>query len=97
MSKPIKDIQLYNDLCAVEDVLRRDGWCQHMLEDPSGRHCLMGAVTEVTPEYDRWFAMQDAVKSVVPWRNVSGFNDHPTTTFDKVLAKLKEARDRLVG
>jgi hypothetical protein len=91
MSKPI-DIQLYNDLCAVEDVLRRDGWCQGVSHDADGRHCLMGAVDVVTRNYGRWLGLQGALG-----RGMVAFNDHPMTTFEMVLARIKRARDRLVG
>jgi len=102
MSNSIKDLQLYNDLCEIEEILRRDGWCQGELRDAQGRHCLVGVIDIVTEEkdnctvleaYDRWWKIYSGLGL---GSRVAKFNDLPTTRFKDVLARIKAARDALI-
>jgi len=47
MSKPIKNLKLFNDLCAVEETLIERGWCKGKVKDVDGRVCLMGAAAQL--------------------------------------------------
>ena len=67
MSKPIPDLQLFNDLCAVEDTLMECGWCKGRAQDDNGRVCLIGAAAQlcgVSFEYD------DQTKDYRRYRNI---------------------------
>ena len=43
MTKPIKNLQLFNDLCEIEDTLIKRGWCKGSSVDFEGRVCMVGA------------------------------------------------------
>jgi len=95
--KPIKDIQLYNDLQAVEALLIEEGWCKHTTRDSEGQRCLRGAIDAVTygtttRSMSRWINIQSALGTHL----LATWNDLPGTTFDDVLAKLRAARAALV-
>jgi hypothetical protein len=97
MSKPIKDVQLFNDLCAVEALLEKDGWCKDTMENSVGQRCLAGAVTEVTwgefvNSYARWCKAMVALGD----DDVVKFNDATETTFEDVRARIRAARDALI-
>jgi hypothetical protein len=103
MSKPIKDIELYNALCEVEEILRRDGWCKGQTHAKTGEHCLSGAVdvvmtsgkyTDDQERYNLWSKLIRALGNGQPI--VSRFNDHPKTTFKDVLNRIKSTREKLV-
>ena len=96
MSKPIKNLQLFNDLCAVEDTLIKRGWCKDTAIDIGGSVCLMKAASLVTESYPRLDAVDKALRSVIG-RCPVRFNDHSKTTFNDILAKLREAREVLVS
>ena len=99
MSKPIKNLQLFNDLCATEETLIERGWCKNRPNNINGAVCLMKAASEVVDcsgdYYLRLYAVEKALESVIG-RNPVCFNDDPTTTFDDVLTKLREAREKLL-
>jgi hypothetical protein len=98
MSKPIKDIELFNDLCAVEDLLERDGWCKDQTQDEAGRRCFAEAITAVTwgiGNYDRWRKLLNSVGGGSQGIIMS-FNDAPETTFEDVRARIRAARDALI-
>jgi hypothetical protein len=103
MSKPIRDIELYNALDEVESVLRRDGWCQGEERDAQGRRCAGNAVYEaarITKKNDMLrYAMLVAItgKRVVPTRAMIDFNDDPSTTFEAVVERIRAAKNALVG
>jgi hypothetical protein len=97
MSKPIKDVQLFNDLCAVENLLEKDGWCKEALEDNKGRHCLIGAAAVVAwddSDNKRWCKLKASLGGCLVIMN---FNDAPETTFEDVRARIRAARDALVN
>ena len=96
MSKPIKDIQLYNDLSAVEELLLADGWTQGTEFDPvTGSRCLLGAVTHVLYKQESPERYSAVCETLGPAAAVAAFNDAPTTTLEDVLARLRAARDAL--
>jgi len=104
MSKPIKNLQLFNDLCAIEETLIERGWCKDDMFGSDGRVCVLGAANivygigvdsvQALGVCERAFAVSNALKSVMGI--VTLFNDNPKTTFDDILAKLREAREELV-
>ena len=104
MSKPIKELQLFNDLCAIEETLIERGWCKHDMITSDGRVCVLGAANiiygigvdsvQALTVCERAFAVARALKSVMGI--VTIFNDDPKTTFEDILAKLREAREALV-
>jgi hypothetical protein len=93
MSKPIKDIELYNALCEVEEVLRREGWCKGKLHAPTGEHCLAGAAETVTRQYGLWWKLFNALGNGQP--TVAAFNDDPSTTFEDIIYRIKSAKEKL--
>src|SRR5215207_1692161 len=98
MSGPISDLQLFADLDAVEEVLLRDGWTKRTEFDPvTGARCVRGAAKYVLSgavrRSERYLAIRRALGGV----RVPDFNDHPETTFDDVLARLRAARDALIA
>jgi hypothetical protein len=101
MSKPIKNLQLFNDLCAVEETLIKLGWYQGDSHGPGGSICLVQAITTVTARtpatfLERFCAVERALWSAISTGEpVHVFNDNPATTFGDVLAKLKIAREAL--
>ena len=102
MTKPIKNLQLFNDLCAVEEVLIERGWCKGKSSDDNGRVCLMKATSVVVcpnkghpDNYYRLVALDETLRSTIGQDPVI-FNDDPDTTFDDVLTKLREAREALI-
>jgi hypothetical protein len=99
MSKPIKDVQLFNDLCAVETLLEKDGWCKDVSQDSLGQRCLGWAASEVawanSGDNDRWDKLMKALGDGDGGRIV-GFNDAPETTFEDVRARIRAARDALI-
>ena len=98
MSKPIKNIQLFNNLCAIEETLISRGWCQDRIIDDAGRVCIMGAVVNVVPYDKDWCILVEAIESAIPTAlPVTGFNDDPATTFDDVLGVIRKAREALVA
>lgn len=112
MTKPIKNLQLFNDLCAVEETLKERGWCKGAAIERDGRVCVLGAAGVATGAMeenygslspnDRFNAIVSALNSLMPGYNelpwttfdITAYNDHPGTTLDDVLAKLREARER---
>jgi hypothetical protein len=95
MSKPIKDVELFNDLCAVEDILERKGWCKNQSRDSFGRVCFAEAISQATwgpGNYERW----EKLVNTLGGGCVVVFNDAPETTFEDVRAKIRAARDALI-
>ena len=103
MSKPIRDISLYNALDEVESVLRRDGWCQGEERDAHGRRCAGNAIYEVARIAKKDDVLRHAMlaaitgKRVMVMRAMVDFNDDPSTTFEMVVERIRAAKNALVG
>ena len=103
MSKPIRDIELYNALDEVENVLRRDGWCQGGERDEHGRRCAGNAVYEVARIAKKDDVLRHAMlaaitgERIMVMRAMIDFNDNPFTTFEKVIERIRAAKNALVG
>lgn len=116
MTKPIKNIQLFNDLCEIENVLIERGWCKNAMVNPvDGRVCVVGAAIIVGERGEdpgtnvvwnalmatnlkisqRGIDISNALHSVMGC-SITLFNDDPDTTFNDVLAKLREAQEALI-
>lgn len=91
--------QLYNDLCAVEELLIEEGWCKHISENDQGAHCVRGAIGIVlwgkSKRGSRLAAMEKLLRKHTPNNSLVDFNDAPTTTFEDILACLRTARKEL--
>jgi hypothetical protein len=103
MSKPIRDISLYNALDEVESVLRRDGWCQGQERDENGGRCLGNAVYEVANIAKKDDMLRHAMlaaiagERIMTMRATIDFNDDPLTTFETVVERIRAAKSALVG
>lgn len=91
--------QLYNDLCAIEDLLIEKGWCKGISESEEGAHCLHGAITEVLrgkeSRYSRYTVAGKILRKHLPDNSIVNFNDNPETTFEDILACIRTARKEL--
>ena len=71
-----------------------DQWCKGRLHDRKGRHCLVGAMTEVNGRQDLTRPIIRAIKEISGrhyWR-IELFNDDPSTNHQDVLRVLHRTR-----
>ncbi|MGA8754861.1 MAG: hypothetical protein WB611_00800 [Stellaceae bacterium] len=76
-----------------------DQWCKGRLHDRKGRHCLVGAMTEVNGRQDLTRPIIRAIKEINGkhyWR-IESFNDDPSTNHQDVLRVLHRARLILIS
>jgi hypothetical protein len=76
-----------------------DQWCKGRLHDRKGRHCLVGAMTEVNGRQDLTRPIIRAIKEISGrhyWR-IESFNDDPSTNHQDVLRVLHRARLILIS
>jgi hypothetical protein len=71
-----------------------DQWCKGRLHDRKGRHCLVGAISEVNARQELTRPLIRAIKEVSGkhyWR-IESYNDDPNTNHQDVLRVLHRAR-----
>jgi hypothetical protein len=71
-----------------------DQWCKGRLHDRKGRHCLVGAITEVNARQELTRPIIRAIKEISGthyWR-IESYNDDPSTNHQDVLRVLHRAR-----
>ena len=71
-----------------------DQWCKSRLHDRKGRHCLVGAISEVNARQELTRPLIRAIKEVSGkhyWR-IESYNDDPNTSHQDVLRVLYRAR-----
>ena len=71
-----------------------DQWCKGRLHDRKGRHCLVGAISEVNARQELTRPLIRAIKEVSGkhyWR-IESYNDDPNTSHQDVLRVLYRAR-----
>jgi hypothetical protein len=71
-----------------------DQWCKGRLHDRKGRHCLVGAISEVNARQELTRPLIRAIKEVSGkhyWR-IESYNDDPNTNHQDVLRVLHSAR-----
>lgn len=76
-----------------------DQWCKGRLHDRKGRHCLVGAMTEVNGRQDLTRPIIRAIKEISGkhyWR-IESFNDDPSTNHQDVLRVLHRTRLILIA
>jgi hypothetical protein len=102
---PLDGFELFEDptlakLRQVECLLAtEDQWCKGRLYDRKGRHCLVGAITEVDGRQALTRPIMRAVRAVSGkhyWR-IESFNDDPGTSHRDVLRVLHRARLLLIA
>ena len=97
---PLDGTEMFGDptlakLWEVECMLAtEDQWCKGRLHDRKGRHCLVGAITEVNGRQELTRPIIRAIKETSGkhyWR-IESFNDDPNTSHQDVLRVLHRAR-----
>lgn len=97
---PLDGFELFEDpllakLRQVECLLAtEDQWCKGRLYDRKGRHCLVGAISQVDGRQALTRPITRAVREVSGkhyWR-IETFNDDPNTSHRDVLRVLQRAR-----
>jgi hypothetical protein len=108
MSRPIRDIQLYQTLDAMEEGLKRPGgWIQGRTHNDSGGACLLGwAALALVGDFNRGIRYEKVRQALLAELSttdnvnkctVSGFNDHPGTKLEDVIAIVRRAREKLIS
>src|SRR3954468_1471361 len=101
MSNPIKDIQLYQGLCDVEELLQTRGWCKGVLRNDKGEFCIRGAIDYVYVAQGKGRDLENLRHAVehscydLFGAELEVLNDSPLTTFENIKAILKKAREQL--
>jgi hypothetical protein len=87
-------------LWEVERMLAtEEHWCKGRLHDRRGRHCLVGAITEVNARQELTRPIIRAIKEISGkhyWR-IESFNDDPNTSHQDILRVLHRARLILIA
>ncbi len=87
-------------LWEVERLLAtEEHWCKGRLHDRRGRHCLVGAITEVNARQELTRPIIRAIKEISGkhyWR-IESFNDDPNTSHQDILRVLHRARLILIA
>jgi hypothetical protein len=82
-------------LWEVESLLAtEDQWCKGRLHDRKGRHCLVGAITEVNARQELTRPIVRAIKEVSGkhyWR-IESYNDDPSTNHQDIMRVLYRTR-----
>jgi len=84
-------------LLKAADILERDGWCKHSLNDLQGRHCVAGAIIVATVGSPGGHRLRKEARQLLHRRlpfwepTIESWNDLPWRTRNQVLAKLRAA------
>ncbi len=89
-------------LLAAADIIERDGWCRHRLQDPLGRMCLYGAIIRAANERNRCSAFPEGfgIKRLEkylfagdkhPALNIADWNDQVCNSKEEAVQALRRA------